>query len=100
VLLLLLQVHQISVVNMSLGIYRSSLTEGLAGTLCEIVRRLEEAGMAVICAASECGLKVGQRFTCIRQPQVHMVHLLCRLVLRPNEAALILIMICASRAHS
>jgi hypothetical protein len=46
--------YQISVINMSLGIYRSSLTEGLAGTLCDIVRRLEDAGMAVICAASEC----------------------------------------------
>jgi hypothetical protein len=51
--LLMRQMYQISVVNMSLGIYRSSLTEGLAGTLCEIVRRLEEAGVAVICAASE-----------------------------------------------
>jgi hypothetical protein len=45
--------YQISVVNMSLGIYRASLTEGLAGTLCAIVKRLEAAGIVVVCAASE-----------------------------------------------
>eukprot|EP00882_Tetradesmus_deserticola_P004902 GHRQ01005165.1.p1 GENE.GHRQ01005165.1~~GHRQ01005165.1.p1 ORF type:complete len:290 (+),score=73.65 GHRQ01005165.1:296-1165(+) len=49
------QVHQVSVVNMSLGIYRSSLTEGLGGTLCDIVRRLEEAGVVVVAAASNEG---------------------------------------------
>jgi hypothetical protein len=52
-LLLLPQMYQVSVINMSLGIYRASLTEGLAGTLCDIVRQLEAAGIVVVCAASE-----------------------------------------------
>lgn len=47
------QVHQISVINMSLGTYRSSLTDGLGGAVCDLVARLEAAGIAVVCAASE-----------------------------------------------